>query len=266
MEQPLYLDNKKNEIASITPENVRGLSLGKITEQFGTIGLYTRLLDSLEKSGFGDSELVQLSLQLGLALHANDERTNGHYTDHLMRVTLHLLEDFKIEDPNIIAAGPLHDVFEDHPRDLTLALTGEKTLELSKARLIGREVLTSLTNPEVVELIGTVTNPDVMPEDDKNIIYAQHTKDIVLKSPKGRVIKLADFEDNAAGNHATLGSKQQKLDEKYIDQYRIHMMGLFMPDSLITGQERQTALQLLSKGHARALGRLAATQLINQAG
>jgi len=89
--------------------------------------------------------------------------------------------------------------------------------------------------------------------------YAKHTMDVVLKSPKGRVLKLADFVDNAAGNHATIGDKQRKLDEKYIEQYRIHMMGLFLPDSLIIGEERQKALRLLSKGHARALGRLAMT-------
>jgi hypothetical protein len=262
MEHRVFSDNLKTDTNFITPELVRGLSLGELTERFGTIGLYTRLLDSLNISGFGENELIQLSLQLGLALHANDKRTNGQYTDHLMRVTLHLIEDLKIQDPNIIAAGPLHDVFEDHPRDLTLALTGEKTLELSKARIIGKNVLARLTNPEVVELISTVTTPDVLPGEDKNEIYAQHTNDIIINSPKGRVLKLADFEDNAVGNHATIGPKQRKLDEKYIEQYRIHMMGLFMPDSIVTGEERQAALQLLSKGHARALGRLASAKTL----
>ena len=75
--------------------------------------------------------------------------------------------------------------------------------------------------------------------------------------PKGRVLKLADFIDNAVGNHATIGAKQCKLDEKYIDQYRTHMIGLFLPDSLIIGKERDQALQTLLLGHARALGRLA---------
>jgi len=259
MEQPNILDNKKFDETSITPEDVRGLSLGKLTEKFGTIGLYTRLVDTLEREELNDNELVQLSLHLGLALHANDERTSGHYTDHLMRVTLHMLEDFKIKDPNLIAAGPLHDVFEDHPRDLVLALTGEKPSDASEARAVGQGTLSRLTNSEVAEIVATVTNPNIEPGQDKTAVYANHTRDIILKSPKGRVLKLADFVDNAAGNHATIGDKQRKLDEKYIEQYRIHMMGLFLPDSLIIGEERQKALRLLSKGHARALGRLAMT-------
>jgi hypothetical protein len=262
MEPRFVFDNHEIDVSSITPEDVRGLSLGKLTEKFGTIGLYTRLIDTLEREGFEDNELVQMSLQLGLTLHANDVRTNGHYTDHLMRVTLRLLEDFKIKDPDLIAAGPLHDVLEDHPRDLVLALTGEKPVERSTARVIGKEILSRMTNSKVADIVSAVTNPDIELGQDKIAVYTEHTNDIVLNSPKGRVLKLADFGDNAAGNHTTIGEKQHKLDEKYVDQYRIHMMGLFLPDSLIVGEERQIALRLLAKGHARALGRLAACSMV----
>ena len=266
MEQQVFLDNQKIDVSTITPDDVRGLSLGKLTERFGTIGIYTRLMDTLERTGFDNNELVQLSLQLGLTLHANDTRTNGHYTDHLMRVTLRMLEDFNIRDPNLIASGPLHDVFEDHPRDLVLALTGEKPVDQSAARKLGCDILSRLTNPEVAEIVHVVTNPEVKPGQNKIAVYSEHTTDIVMNSPKGRVLKLADFGDNAAGNHATIGEKQHQLDEKYVEQYRIHMMGLFLPDSLIVGEERQSALRLLSKGHARALGRLAAVNVFEQAG
>ena len=260
MEVPTFFHNRLThspDPASITPDHVRGLSLGKVTEEFGTIGLYARTIDTLEQAGFADNELVQLGLQLGLALHADDTRTNGHYTDHLMRVTLHMIEDFGIKDPNLIAAGPLHDVFEDHPRDLVLALTGEKPSNREDARKIGREVLTALTNKDVVNIIEAVTNPPVLEGEDKLEVYTEHTRDIVLRSQKGRALKLADFIDNAGGNHMTIGDKQQKLDIKYVRQFRIHKMGLFLPGSLITGAERQKALHMLSQGHARALGRLA---------
>ena len=63
---------------------------------------------------------------------------------------------------------------------------------------------------------------------------------------------------------ATLGDKQRKLDEKYIQQYRIHKAGLFMPDNLIKGADRQRALHLLSKGHTRAIGRLAADSAMSE--
>jgi len=217
---------------------------------------------TLERTGFGDNELVQLSLQLGLALHTNDFRTNGHYTDHLMRVTLRMLEDFNIQYPNLIAAGPLHDTFEDHPRDLILALTGENVTDRNAALSIGRQTLANLTNEEVADIVWAVTNPTVEPGQDKLEVYAEHTTHLVLHKPKPRVLKLADFDDNAVGNHAIVGGKQRKLDEKYIRLYRIHKMGLLLPDSLIQGRERTQALHLLSKGHARALGRLASTALV----
>ena len=261
MEQPIFERNQNNKSVLITPENVRGLSLGKLTEQYATLGLYTRIVDTMEREGFGENELVQLSLHLGLALHFNEKRTNGRYTDHLMRVTLHMLEDFNIKDPNLIAAGPLHDAFENHPFDLALALTGERLLEIATARTIGRQALMQLTNPEVVDIIASVTNPDVASGEDRQTVYTEHTTNLVLNQPKGRVLKLADFVDNACGNHATIGELQHKLDLKYIDQYRTHMMGLFLPDSLIAGKERQKALHILSVGHARALGRLAITTI-----
>lgn len=257
MEKPHISVNKNSYSPIITPEIVRGLSLGEITEKYGTLGLYTRTIDSLQRNGFGDNELVQLSLHLGLALHSNDERTSGHYTDHLMRVTLHLLDNFHIKDPNIIAAGPLHDVFEDHPFDLAMTLTGEMASSIESARVIGRIALAKLTNQEVVDIIVSVTNPDIEPGENKQTAYSEHISNLVLQKPKARVLKLADFEDNAAGNHATIGDLQRKLDLKYIDQYRIHAMGLFLPDSLIIGPERQQALRVLTIGHARALARLA---------
>jgi len=258
MENPIVFDTlNKMDPASITPDHVRGLSLGRVTEEFGTIGLYARAVDTFEQHGLTDNNLVQLAFQLGLALHADDYRTNGHYTDHLMRVTLHMVEDFGITDPNLIAAGPLHDSFEDHPRDLVLALTGEKPATREEAMVLGRRALAALTNEEVVSIIESVTNPPVLEGQNKLDVYTAHTRELVLGSPKGRVLKLADFIDNAGGNHATIGDKQRKLDEKYVRQFRIHKMGLFLPNSLIVGEERQRALHMLSKGHMRALGRLA---------
>lgn len=257
MENPNLFDTPNNmDPASITPDHVRGLSLGRVTEEFGTIGLYARAVDTFERYELADNNLVQLAFQLGLALHADDYRTNGHYTDHLMRVTLHMIEDFRITDPNLIAAGPLHDAFEDHPRDLALALTGEKPDTREEAMQIGRQALAALTNEEVVSIIESVTNPPVLEGQNKLDVYTDHTFELVMKSQKGRVLKLADFIDNAGGNHATIGEKRRRLDEKYLRQYRIHKMGLFLPDSLITGKERQGALHMLSKGQMRALGRM----------
>ena len=175
MENQHFEVNQNYDSTLITPDQVRGLSLGKITEDYGTLGLYIRTLDSLESRGFSDNKIIKTSLQLGLTMHFNDVRTNGRYTDHLMRTTLHMLEDFNIKDPDIIAAGPLHDVFEDHPFDLALALAGNELSDLLEARIIGRQALSRLINPEVVNIVASVTNPDLKPGESKQEVYTRHT-------------------------------------------------------------------------------------------
>jgi hypothetical protein len=181
-----------------------------------------------------------------------------------MRVMLHVLEDYNIKDENTIAAAPLHDSFEDHPIDLVTTLTGERPESRAHALDLGRTTLARITNDEVAEIVWTMTNPEVKDGQDKLEVYAEHTEQLVRRFPKARVNKLGDFTDNASGNHATIGlEKQRKADLKYIRLYRIHELGLFMPDSLITGPERIRALDLLSKGYARALGRLAAQPLLS---
>jgi hypothetical protein len=258
MEKPRPSIRVRHETAERPrPETVRKLSLGALSEQYGTTGLYVRLNDALEQAELSDNILIRETTQLGLALHIDDMRTNGRYNDHLMRVTIRMLEDFGIRDPNLIAAGPLHDTLEDHPRDLVHSLTGDRIKDPAYARLLGKKALSLITNDEVVQIISDVTNPIVLPGEDKLESYTQHTKHLIQTSPKGRVLKLSDFIDNAVGNHATIGNLQLKLDKKYIAQYDLHKNGLFLEDSLITGERREKALALLNKGHQRALGRLA---------
>lgn len=242
---------------TITPEEVRDLSLGEITEQYGTLGLYTRLQDSLKIHGLDQNEEVLWAMQLGLMLHANDKRTNGHYEDHVMRATLRILDHYEIDDPSIIAAALLHDSIEDHPKDLVLALTGEKIDDVRAARTRGLELISNYAGDETSDIVSAVTNPILKEGEDKLVVYGDHTENLVLNHPKARVVKLSDFTDNAVGNHYTVGDKQRDLDLKYLDQYRIHRMGLFMPDSLITGQKRQEILAQLTVAHMRSLSRLA---------
>lgn len=256
MENQVVVDTLKLDPASITPDHVRGLSLGRVTEEFGTAGLYVRTIDSLARRGFGENELVQKSLHLGLTLHADDYRTNGHYTDHLMRATLHLVEDFGIRDQNIIAAGPLHDTFEDHPIDLVRLLTHQDPANREKALKIARGALASYTNPTVARIVWAVTNPPLQEGENKVEAYTRHTEELVKTDPEAREVKRADFLDNAGGNHATIGDKQRKLDEKYIRQFRIHRMGMFMADTIIDGRHWLQAQHMLSTAQARMESRL----------
>lgn len=242
---------------TVTAQEVRDLPLHEITQQYGTLGLYTRLQDSLRKHGLDQNEEVLWAMQMGLTLHANDTRTNGHYSDHLMRVALRIMDHYEIDDPSIIAAALLHDSIEDHPKDLVLMLTGERIDNVEEARERGLELIAHYAGLETCGIVSALTNPILREGEDKLVVYGNHTENLVLNYPKARVDKLSDFTDNAVGNHYTLGEKQYDLDLKYLDQYRIHRMGLFLPDSLITGEKRREIVSQLTIAHARTLGRLA---------
>lgn len=262
MEHRYIKDNINIFEPSISPDLIRGLSLGKITERYGTAGLYTRITDTLEDAGLGDSELIQSSLQLGLGLHIDDLRTNGNYVDHIMRVALHTIETLGVKDENIITASLLHDIFEMHLFDLILALTGEKVTEPPLARQIGHQALSQFTNLEVVDIVSAVTNPVIATGEDKIAIYQQHVINIIQHYPAARIVKLGDFIDNAVGNHATNGKLRQKLDNKYSPLYTAHKNGLYLPDSLISEDKRSDIARLLDIGRARSIGRIAAQKVL----
>ncbi len=231
--------------------------MGLVTEQYGTLGLYTRLQDTFERTGLHELPEVQWATQFGLMLHANQTRTNGHYTDHIMRVALRIVEHFEITDPAIVCGALLHDGVEDHPKDTVLALTGQAIEDVGQAREVALDLIATHTSDETAQIVTSVTNPLCGDSGDKQAIYNVHTRKLILKEPKARVVKLSDFIDNAVGNHFTQGGKQQKLDLKYLSQYRWHRLGLFLPDSLITGEVRERVLHQLTEGHARTLARLA---------
>lgn len=241
---------------ALTAEHVRGLPLHTVTDDYGTLGLMLRLDDTLAQNDLVEIPEVAWSVQFGLTLHANDTRTNGHYTDHLIRVTLRTIEHYGVTDPGIVAGCMLHDGPEDHAKQIVYILTKQKIDDETKARSLSFELIDRYAGSETAELVEAVTNPLIKPGEDKLTVYRNHTEKLVDKSPKARVAKLSDFTDNAVGNHYTLGPKQIELDRKYLDLFQIHRAGLFMPDSLIIDSERDYALQQLAKGQARALARI----------
>lgn len=240
----------------LTPEHVGGLSLSETEKSYGSLGLYTRLEHELDLNGLLDNIDVNLALHLGLAMHGNDMRTNGHYTNHIMRVCLRIITKYNIKEPSIIAAALLHDSVEDHPNDLVKVLGGHKDMSMPVAPQAIAAMRNSPLSSETVDIVDLLTCPPLTP-DNKQQEYLEYTERIVYGSPAARVVKLSDFVDNAVGNHYTLGSKRQKLDKKYLPLYRIHKLGLLMPDSLVVGQARDEALKQLTKAQYRAMARIA---------
>jgi hypothetical protein len=260
MEALIFGPQKTDSKFNLTPDHVRGLSLSETEKSYGSLGLYTRLEYELEQNGLMNDIDVNLAMHLGLAMHGNDMRTNGHYTNHIMRVCLRILTKYNIKEPSIIAAALLHDSVEDHPNDLIQVLGGSKDTLLPIAPQALEAMRNSPLSGETVDIVDLLTCPPLNP-DNKQAEYLEYTEHIVYSSSAARVVKLSDFVDNAVGNHFTLGSKQQKLDKKYLPLYRIHKMGLLMPDSMVQGRARDEALKQLSKGQYRAMARIAINEV-----
>lgn len=232
--------------------DISGWKLSEITRRYGTLGLYKKAEDSLEKAGlFADKE-VRFALELSMALHANDLRTNGHYMDHILRVGIRIIDVFGIHDPAIIKASFLHDAVEDHADDLAELATTPKL----DPRETALDYICQQFGYETAELVGWVTNPIFDPE-HKLEQYEAHLRHLIISSPKARVIKLSDFIDNAVGNHYTTKEKQAKLDTKYLPMYRLHKYGLLAPDSLIKDPLKTEVLRQLTNGQLRAMARVA---------
>ncbi len=258
---PIGRHIEKTELFN-TPELLRGMSLHDITTQYGTEGLYTRLQDVLLAHGLHEDETIRAALHLGLRLHQHDTRTNGHYGDHLLRVTLRIIEQYHITDTGIISAALLHDSLEDHALDI-VHMVGEdpSEMDVERVRSVARGVLSLIVGPSVTEIINDVTNDPLPSGADKNRAYFMKTLKTVAFSPKGRVIKLSDFTDNAIGNHYTEGPLKLKLDRKYVGCYAIHATGLYLPDSLIAQELRPGLARKISLGFNRTQQRLAMSAL-----
>ena len=246
-----------------TPEIIRGLTLGALSEQYGTVGLYVRLEDTLERVGLDTNELIRASMSLGFELHDDDWRTNGHAHDHLMRVALHIIELFKKDDPDLIAAAFLHDTLEDHAKELVLRLSGEQIQDEADARVRGRALLEEFFNARVAKRVQGVTTPQLRPGEDKNESYATFVEQIA-DDPEDEILKCADSVENAVGNHATKEPKQQKLDVRYAPIYPIHVRALYRPDSQVGGKIRDNVVDILFQGQQRAAIRMARRAINDQ--
>lgn len=241
------------------PEQIRGLSLGEITERYGTNGLFVRLMDTLKTKDLSDNELITDCLYLAIDSHKYDRRASGKASavDHLTRTALHVLETLNIDDINIIAAAPMHDLLEDHPGFFDRFEPGERPKNNYYKRLYGKNELTIRTNSEVASIVETVSNPILEIGQDKQKSYVEHCTNLIMNYPKARIVKLADFIDNACGNHETPDEdKKRRLDERYIELYSLHIKGLFLPDSLIEGETREKVVKILQEGYKRACERM----------
>jgi hypothetical protein len=244
------------------PEELRGLSLDEVSTHYSTAGLYVRLQDGLDCNGL-NTPAVQAGIELGLTVHAGDSRTYQPYVDHLLEVTIRVVEDYDIRDEATVAACPAHDCLEDHASDVVEYFGGDWDEGDDEAVVMdmGRRLIAQHIGQKTASLVWLVTNPPLPEGTDRaaaNTAYAERLRLRIMPSPSGRVLKLGDFDRNAVNNHLTAEPLRQLLDTKYIDLYDVHERGLFLPDSLITDSKQiETAQRRLQGGRARAAARIA---------
>jgi (p)ppGpp synthase/HD superfamily hydrolase len=218
----------------------------------------TPLARELGRVGLEGNGMIQRALTLGFDFHANDRRTHEPYNYHLARVTLRLLTDLNVSNPTVVTSAPLHDIIEDHSREL--ALLRFDSIPLSdehSQRRMAHVVLSKLFSLRVADTVREVSNPILMPNADKVTAYHEYMDRLIQYcTPEAVALKLADFMDNCEAVSGERPQKRHKLDMKQIGIYGLHMAGLNREDHLVVGEARALALELLNSRHEQALVRL----------
>lgn len=218
--------------------------------------LESLLQAALLEAGLADNELIQKSIRLGLELHKDDERTYEPYVNHLLRVTTRLLE-FGITDPELIAAGMLHDSLEDHPGEISEVLQNIHEIPHSIIEM-GRLALETYTTPLTATLVEGVSNPIVKTGENKMEVYIAHIQDLVKNSmPEVLVLKLADFIDNAiVPDGVEEPRKRHYLDRKQIGLYSLFIEALPRLNDMISPEKQAEIKTLLEEGYSEAEERM----------
>lgn len=240
------------------------MPLTQVSIEHGTEGLYARLQHALGNAGLADSEMIQASLRLGLELHQDDRRTYEPYNNHLLRVTLRLLEELRIADEVTLAAAPLHDSIEDHAVELIRRLLDTQSVPVDpySRRFMGHQALRLFAGqfdaPDIADIVLEVSASPRQPNVSKIQAYLGYTATIMGSGdPRAMALKHGDFIDNTdspAGAEDT--QKRAYLDKKQIGAYPLHIAGLEREDSLVTGDTREEILAVLRRLEAGALARI----------
>jgi (p)ppGpp synthase/HD superfamily hydrolase len=185
------------------------MPLHAITEIYGEEGLRERF--AIEAARLADERIAD-ALVLAGHLHRDDRRVREPYVNHLLRVATRLLHHYRVDDPDVIVAGVLHDTVEDHPHELA-AVPAEVPVAQAREEAFG--VLAARFGARVADLVRAVTNPIYDEDTDKHEQYRALVAHALADNPWARVIKASDFTDNGVGVIHTTGPKLAKAAAKY---------------------------------------------------
>jgi (p)ppGpp synthase/HD superfamily hydrolase len=218
------------------------MPLHTISEVYGESGLRDRLL--LEIAELPDAPRLTDALELATELHRNDRYGREPYLNHILRVAIRIISHYEVQDPDLVAAGLLHDSVEDHPTELAGARAGSPT-EGALAELAER------FGDRVSELVAAVTNPEPDPALDRHAQYREHVAANLDRAPWARIIKLSDFTDNGVGILYATGPHMRKLATKYRPLTDIYRELVTRADTPLAEHVKQHILDQLDRADER---------------
>jgi (p)ppGpp synthase/HD superfamily hydrolase len=170
--------------------------------------LEDRLVRLFEEKGIDVS--CKEALRHAVSLHKDQKpRPDGPYVDHVLRVTLRLVEAYGVSDPELVIAALLHDAVEDQSAKLAPRGTREDAVQVI-ARRYGERV------GRIVQALSVPQRKKGTTRVERNEAYRAHVKEII-EDPAVAIIKLSDFSDNALrlAEIKDLG-RRRRMTEKYL--------------------------------------------------
>ncbi|WP_067802120.1 HD domain-containing protein [Nocardia beijingensis] len=218
------------------------MPLHTISEVYGAAGLRERLL--LEIAELPDAQRLTAALELAADLHRDDRYGREPYLSHLLRVSIRIISHYEVRDPDVVAAGLLHDSVEDHAAELAADRPGPAV----DAAL---DAITDRFGARVADLVAAVTNPEPDPARDRQAQYREHVATNLDRDPWARVIKLSDFTDNGVGILYATGPAMAKLAAKYRPLTDVYRDLVTRPDTPLAEHVRQHILDQLDRADER---------------
>ncbi len=119
--------------------------------------------------------LVLDAISFAAQAHAGQNRKDGRtpYIAHTVRVMSSLQHQFKVTDPEILAAAVLHDTIEDTTTD--------------------RDDIIEHFGPRVAEFVAALSKDTRLPEEERERRYLET---LANSSPEVKLCKLGDMLDN----------------------------------------------------------------------
>lgn len=195
------------------------------------------------------TEKFNKALNLAMKIHADQKpRPDGPYVNHILRVSIRIIEEYGIKDLDIVISALLHDSVEDQSEQLVnLADNDENISEREKALVFINDNFGERVKNIVLKLTNLEHEDKNISPDQKNKVYLEHVKE-AIQDPDVLPIKLSDFSDNALNLGAIKDiSKRFKLSLKYLPVIEAFIGRLKDPNNIFSENKTSELINLLKR-------------------